>query len=331
MKTLLQKIRSSTKSLFQHEQWNIGLIKAPIQTFLQPGMRQEIMWLPKPASGEYRADPFGVLKDDTLHLFYERFDYSSFRGDVRCIEIDNPFELQNDTIAIKHNTKTIKTRDHSSYPFTFEHQGTFYCVPEAKSSKEITLYYASNFPLEWVPLKKIVSSFAGVDPTIVQFDSLWYLFCGSGESGHDLYIWYTDDLLHTWHPHPKNPVKSGNRRSRPGGTPFMDGGTLYRPAQDGTRTYGGSVIIYKIVSLSPVDFHEEEVVTIRPQPHWIYPCGLHTLSSVGDMTLIDAKRYVFTIGGLRHGLRHQFSKLRKQPRETVPGLTVRTSRLPDPS
>ncbi len=41
-----------------------------------------------------------------------------------------------------------------------------------------------------------------------------------------------------WEPHRRNPVKCDVRGSRPAGTPFVHGGELYRPAQDGSKRYG---------------------------------------------------------------------------------------------
>jgi len=53
-----------------------------------------------------------------------------------------------------------------------------------------------------------------------------------------LRVWFADDLLGSWCPHPGNPVKPDIRSARPAGTPFVHDGALYRPAQDCSRTYG---------------------------------------------------------------------------------------------
>ena len=49
----------------------------------------------------------------------------------------------------------------------------------------------------------------------------------------------------------------------------------------------------RVNRLTPTEFEEEVVTTVRPDPHGRFPHGLHTLSAVGSATLIDGKRLVF--------------------------------------
>jgi hypothetical protein len=77
---------------------------------------------------------------------------------------------------------------------------------------------------------------------------------------------------------------------------------LYRPAQDCSRTYGGRVIINRVHTLTPVAFHEEAVVAVNPDSAGPYPSGLHTLSQVGTITLIDGKRMRFIPAEFRRTL-----------------------------
>ena len=83
------------------------------------------------------------------------------------------------------------------------------------------------------------------------------------------------------------------RSARPGGTPFRVGGVLYRPAQDCSSTYGARIIINRVLELGPEVFREEVAATVDPDPCGAYPQGLHTLSAMGDQTLIDGKRSIF--------------------------------------
>ena len=41
-------------------QWNVGLVDAPIERFLDPDFAPSVRWLPRPARGEFVADPFGL-------------------------------------------------------------------------------------------------------------------------------------------------------------------------------------------------------------------------------------------------------------------------------
>jgi hypothetical protein len=68
---------------------------------------------------------------------------------------------------------------------------------------------------------------------------------------------------------------------------------LYRPAQDSSRSYGGQVVINRVTRLTPTEFEEEPAAVVAPFADTPYPNGVHTLSSMGDVTIVDAKRLVF--------------------------------------
>jgi hypothetical protein len=74
------------------------------------------------------------------------------------------------------------------------------------------------------------------------------------------------------------------------GAPFEHGGEIYRPSQDCSETYGGAVRVDRIARLTPDDYEEETVAVLRPDAKGPYPSGLHTLSALGEWTLIDGKR-----------------------------------------
>jgi hypothetical protein len=70
-------------------------------------------------------------------------------------------------------------------------------------------------------------------------------------------------------------------------------GQLYPPAQACSRAYGGAVSINRVVRLTPNEFGEEVVRIVEPDPAGPWPLGLPTLSSAGEVTLVDGKRRVF--------------------------------------
>ena len=57
-------------------------------------------------------------------------------------------------------------------------------------------------------------------------------------------------------------------------------------------------MINRIRRLTPSEFEEEPVASVEPDKSGPYPEGLHTLSKVGDFTLVDGKRFAFTAYGL---------------------------------
>ena len=72
----------------------------------------------------------------------------------------------------------------------------------------------------------------------------------------------------------------------------MHHGVLHRPGQDSSLTYGGRVVFHRVLELSPTAFREEAVRTVGPITNSAYSKGLHTVSAVGDVTLVDGKRFL---------------------------------------
>jgi hypothetical protein len=141
----------------------------------------------------------------------------------------------------------------------------------------------------------LLDDFAGVDATPIEHGGRWWLFTADNDNQDQtkLFLFMADALEGPWRPHPQNPVKVDCRSSRPGGMPFVHEGVLYRPAQDCSWTYGGAIVINRVLELTPERFVEEEAVRIEPQPGWPYPDGLHHLVPFGEVTVIDAKRERF--------------------------------------
>lgn len=270
--------------LVKIQDWNVGVIAEPISSFLYPKNANKITWLPSPGRGKYLADPFGLIRDNRIFILCEEFDYSTRRGRIVCFEEgkDNAF------VAC---CVAIELPIHVSYPYLLEWKGETYCVPETSQAREVSLYRAQEFPYRWKKATTLIGDFPGVDTSIFQFAERWWLTCANLEDGpwEKLFIWYADDLTGSWRPHGANPVKISRRSSRPAGTPFLHEGTLYRPAQDCSNSYGQNVVINRIRRLTTEEFEEEEVAFVKPfQAPYLE--GLHTLSSTDGLTLIDGKR-----------------------------------------
>ncbi len=186
---------------------------------------------------------------------------------------------------------------HTSYPYVFEHGGAVYCIPETGWAQEIALHRAEGLPGPWRRVATLVKGFWGFDATICHFDGRWWLWAGRYVSGRDvgpisaLYLWHAPARSRA-HGAPIARIRSRwtSAPADPGGTPFVSGGRLYRPAQDGSVVYGGRVVINEVMRMTPDIYEERIVAAVSPDPAGPYPLGLHTLSAVGNRTLIDGKR-----------------------------------------
>jgi len=291
------------RSLFRHDQWNVGLVDQPIAAFLQPQSRAPVDWLPSPKREELRADPFGVRRDGRLTILCEHFSYRDHRGFIVAIESMNVPQAAR--VAIGPVPAV-----HMSYPFLLQTSERTLCLPEMSDAREVSLYASERFPDRWVKSATLIKDTAIVDATLFQHGEHWWL-AGSEVAAFgancELHLWYALDIMGPWCAHPGNPVKVDIRSARPAGTPFVHDGVLYRPAQDCAQTYGARVMINRVLTLTPREFREEPCVAVDPDRAGPYPSGLHTLSQVGEATLIDGKRFIFVPAEFRRVLRKKLS------------------------
>lgn len=283
------------QTLFQREEWAIGVVDAPIQAFLRPGARPAIRWLPPAPPVRFIADPFALDRGPDTVVLVEVFDYRRNKGHIAALALDDPTAAPRPVIAAPV---------HMSYPYLIEYDGEIYCIPETREAGEVRLYRAVAFPRHWVHTATLLEGFPAIDATVFQHEGRWWLLCAASEGDHGgrLYAWHAPTLLGPWIPHAANPLKTDVRSSRPAGTPFVHAGQLYRPAQDCSRTYGGAVAINHVRRLTPTEFAETVVTIVRPYADSPYPHGLHTLSAVGERTILDAKRLRWTWPGPRRAL-----------------------------
>jgi hypothetical protein len=290
--------------LCRHEDWHIGTCPGPVERVLEPGANQEIQWFPRPARGKFCADPFAVARGDSLYVLFEEFDQRSCKGAICGTRLGSRGCPGSSQIVFERPV-------HLSYPYLFEHDGDIFCIPEAAESREVVLYRAVELPHRWTRVATLLAGVAAVDSTVFRYQGRWWLTASLAEEDPNLklFIWHAPDLLGPWKPHAGNPVKIDIRSARPAGTPFVHNGDLYRPAQDCSRTYGGRVLLQRVIRLTLTEFGEETAGVIEPSPRSRYPEGLHTVCPAGNLVMLDGKRFTFNQHGFRHALTKELSPL----------------------
>ena len=281
--------RSLLRDLFVHEQWNVGLIRAPIHAVLS-GMRLKIEWFDRPRRHEFLADPFGVMRDGKLTVLCEYLDQRNPRGVIVASD-ERGSAASRAPVQIGPDVPV-----HLSYPYLLEVDGKLLCVPETHEAREVALYELVEFPNRWRKVVTLLRDRPLVDATPFFFGGLWWLAASEVASKgktSELHLWWAVELEGPWTAHAQNPVKVDVRSARPGGTPFVHEGVLYRPAQDCSITYGRRIVVNRVLELTPEQFREETASAFEPDKTGPFPAGLHTLSAVGDYTLIDGKKFLF--------------------------------------
>jgi hypothetical protein len=268
--------------------WNIGIVNEPVESIARRGSVGNIHWLTPPGGDRYLADPSGITIGGKSWILAEDYSYLAGRGVIAA----RPLAREASTSVWK---TVLESPHHLSYPQVFEHEERFYCLPECAESGEITLYSTNSFPEDWVRTATLVPNFPGVDSTLCFHESLWWLFCTDlkhGDRSH-LHLFFSAALTGPFTAHCNNPVKIDIRGSRPAGPLFRLDGAWIRPAQNDSETYGGSIVLNRIVRLTRHAFQEEAVAELLPDPNGPFPCGLHTIHGLGSITLVDGKRRSF--------------------------------------
>ncbi|HKX11411.1 MAG TPA: hypothetical protein VJN67_24635 [Stellaceae bacterium] len=272
------------------EIWNIGIApRPPLEALARGGTVAGVTWLPHPPALTFRADPFGwVDAEGRTAIAHERFDYRVGKGTleiarVRSATMEPSFEPLADLPA------------HASYPYLIPVEGMLLCLPEVNESGRTLLFKIETAPTRLTPVATLLGDVPMSDGTIFRFGEHHWLFGtrADRDSQLRLYAWFARSVDGPWTPHALNPIKCDITSARPAGTPFWADGSLIRPAQDCSRSYGGAIALNRIIELTPSTFREETVARLLPDPKGPYPDGIHTLSFVGDSILIDGKRHVF--------------------------------------
>jgi hypothetical protein len=270
--------------------WKIGIINdftLEDLLFCKEYKFTNIKWLNEFDMKNFKADCFLILKNNLTYVFYEGFDNLINKGFISLIVLDDQNNVLRDKVLLKESF-------HLSYPSIIENNGIVYCIPESHENNEISIY-EFNFEDEELTNKKILlSNIDAVDTTVLYHDNIWWMFYSleSRNADNKLYIRYSDDLFGSWIEHPKNPVKTDVSSSRPAGNIFQYKNELYRPSQNSEITYGGSITINKITTLTKTDYEEISVKVIDKNNFNEDIDGVHTINFQDNKLIIDVKRRI---------------------------------------
>jgi hypothetical protein len=283
-KVLGGKLRKLYELLLQAEEWNIGVVAQPIQRFLQPETlkHEKIDTAPLPNDTTFYADSFGRREGAGYQIYFESYDYRTARGTINRLAYPWQPGAKSELL--------MNFPFHLSYPYLIED----HIIPESAADNTISLYANPGGPYRPGPALPGLA-LPGVDSTVMQHEGRYWMFYTRKDRDPDLnlYLAYADALAGPWTQHPQNPVKTDVRSARPGGTPFQHEGRWYRPAQNFSRGYGGSVVINEILTLTTTQYAERPASEVMPF-HPTYMDGLHTVSSIdAQHTVLDFKRYRF--------------------------------------
>ncbi len=230
------------------------------------------------------ADPFPMRRGDDFYIFVEEVPKRTRKGHISVIEMDRRGSW-------KPPVKVLERDYHLAYPFVFEWEGAVFMIPETSANRTIELYRCSDFPLNWTLEKVLLRDLRASDATLHEIDGRWWMFvnvapAGARNTWDELHLYQADSPMGPWHPHPRNPVKSDVRSSRPAGRLIREHDGLYRPAQDCSRRYGHSIVLHKVTRIDPE--HYAETAVSRILPDWDRSLlATHTYNRAANLTVLD--------------------------------------------
>lgn len=275
--------RSVMRALWR-DQWALGFHPAETEEPLEE--REKRFTLSLPPSDRFFADPFLLRGENGNTVFFEEFPYGTRRGFISTARIDSTGRMDERQVA-------LMTDHHLSYPCVFEHRGQIFLVPEAYEGSEIAIYRAERFPSEWQRAAVVASGIRAVDPTLLLWDEIYWLFCNIASAGmspnDELHLFHAPAIAGPWSPHKRNPIVSDVTCARPAGSLLVSGARLVRPAQDCSGSYGRSVRFFEIDRLDKEGYEEHGIGRLQPADA-SEVTGVHTYNRIPGLEVIDVRR-----------------------------------------
>jgi hypothetical protein len=283
----LGSLRRAAYGAFMEKKWQVSVASAEKLAADQLTMGEfppAAQWrmFPIPRDYLFFADPFFV--EQPRGLMVEALNRRTGLGEVV-------------RISEQGQRSVLAETDHLSYPFTFQVDGQQMLLPERSKSGPPTCYRIDNGRLEPCLVLRLSGKERVLDPTLIQHEDRWYLFGNCRDVGDNvLLLWSADSLTGTFNPHPMNPIRISPYGARMAGDFRRLNGRLLRYGQDFSGHYGDGIWEFAIDALSPTEFSERVIGTLR----FADRRGPHTMNIRGGEVAFDWYVHRFSpLAGLR--------------------------------
>jgi hypothetical protein len=241
-----------------------------------------------PPADRFYADPFLAEHDGRTFVFFEDYSYVERKGTLACAELG--------ASGIGEPHTVLAGPDHLSYPSLFQWRGEWFMVPETGARRRVEIWRARRFPDEWALETVAFNGVDACDATLVEHDGRWWMFVtlcvDGGPRADEVSLFHAPTPLGPWQPHRANPVVSDAAHARPAGAIYRDGDALIRPSQDARGGYGQAITLNRIDRLSPREYRETPIGSIKPTWH-PRVVGTHTIARSSLFEVVDGRMLRF--------------------------------------
>lgn len=246
--------------------WSIGRAKLDLAKMRLVAPSKEPIITAESLTGcdiAFVADPFRIAVNDATYVFAEAWSRSQQRGQIAVFQLNSFNQVVESAIVLAEPF-------HLSYPCVFKQGGFYYMLPEVWECGQLVLYKARRFPWDWERFK-VLLKLDYADPQIFFHDNLCYIFLNTDPlTNESASVFWAESLLGNWHPHPQNPIFSGNSlQGRSAGSLTRYNGRILRFSQDCRQGYGQGVFASEIVELTPSSIRTIPIGHIEmDRPNW---------------------------------------------------------------
>lgn len=299
---LHKPINSFLGRVFYTNKWNIGYLSMSRSDFIRQKELGNVNWLTEEES-DYSADPFVVTIKCKTYIYYEFLNMWDGKGKIYRIE---NFDFNTRKPVRRFNDASF----HMSYPYLFKDNDAIYFLPETGEANEVTLYKIDPEDSDNIQsIRTLISGAHYLDSSIVKYNQKYWLFTSKKNEPGLLFIFYANSLWDEFVPHILNPISTGLKSYRSAGQVFIENSALYRPTQNLENSYGGSIVINEIKTLSETGYESDFFFEILPKSP--YQSGIHTISFEEGLVVVDGKRKIFSLAAPAKKLNNRFKYIRR--------------------
>ena len=270
--------------LLYDQNWNIGFCEQTSEELIQSEALKPVRWMKHPFRDRWFADPFIYrVTESEIVVFVEECPIDNPKGIISELVIDRR------TMCLKERYVMLELDTHLSYPAIFEYSGKVYVYPENGMSGCLNIYEYEGKSHKLINPVCILKE-AVADASILKRDEKFIIVATKyPDTQEKAYFYESDSLFGPYISVSLDPFQELPSCSRPGGNWIIVSGGCFRPAQNCSARYGGSL---KIMLQNFPEKKEEAVFEIHPQGYR-YNLGLHTINFHNQLCVVDGCGYFY--------------------------------------